>query len=302
MSSCPRNLTELTLLKSVLNENGVKGEDYKVIMKGITKIFKDEKDKVDGGSDSAEEKARRMARKCSTAGMVVIVLITISILSGTVYTAHCYAPIQFDRLITATNAEIKNKIEVILDTGFLSISLNDAEFIKECIEWLKKASLFYLANKVVSGTDRVALLATKVCTALGLSYRPETSSERRHKSRVARRTARRESRIARQAKNSARGTLRRRKHRRSKSQTSSSDSGSSSDFGSSSESGSSSGKKASARRKSSSSSGKKASARRAPSSRAPLPIFTTRGSDTSSDSRIASSGSNDFNPFAKNSA
>ena len=208
---CPRKPTEFTLLKSVLQDNKVTGEDYKVITKGISKLFKDAKEKVDGGSGSAEEKARRLEKKCTTAGMVVIVLLALSMVGGGVYTAKCYAPTQFARLINATNDQIRITIEVVLDTGFLSISLDDPEFIKECIEWLKKAALLYLGNRLVSGTDRVAKFATEVCKRLGLSYRSETSSERRRKARSARRTARREARLASQARNTARGTARRRR-------------------------------------------------------------------------------------------
>ena len=220
--SCPTNPSELTLLKSVLKEHHVKETDYKIIVKGITKIFEDEKEKVDGGSESAEEKARRKASKCSTAGMVVIVLIALSMTGATVYTAQCYAPTQFGRLIKATNDQIRNTIEVILDTGFLSISLDDPEFIKECIEWLKKAALLYLGNKIVSGTDRVMKLAKQVCKALGLSYRSETSSERRRKSRTAKRTSRHDARKSQKFKNDIQGTLRQR--RRSQTHISSSDS------------------------------------------------------------------------------
>jgi hypothetical protein len=208
---CPRKPTEFTLLKGVLKENHVTGEDYKVITEGISKLFKDAKEKVDGGSGSAEAKARRLEKKCTTAGMVVIVLLALSMVGGGVYTAKCYAPTQFARLIKATNDQIRITIEVVLDTGFLSISLDDPEFIKECIEWLKKAALLYLGNRLVSGTDRVSKLATAVCKRLGLSYRSETSSDRRHKARSARRTARREAKLAYETKTAARGTARRRR-------------------------------------------------------------------------------------------
>ena len=143
---------------------------------------------MDGGSDSAESKARRTT--CSTAGTVVILLIALSMASGAVYTAHCYAPTQFGRLINATNSQIRTTIEVILDTGFLSISLDDPEFIKECIEWLKKASLLYLGNKIISGTDRVTRLARAVCKQLFLTYTSETSSEKRRKISLTRRRER----------------------------------------------------------------------------------------------------------------
>lgn len=212
---CPRNPTELTLLKSVLAEHHVEGEDYNVIMKGISKLFNDAKQKKDGGSGSAEEKAKRMEKKCSTAGMVVIILLALSMAGGAVYTAHCYAPTQFARVIKATNDQIRITIEVILDTGFLSISLDDPEFIKECIEWLKKAALFYLGNKIVSGTDRVTKLAQTVCDKLGLTYRPETSSQRKRKAKSARRTARQSARQAHATRNATRnatrGTVRRRR-------------------------------------------------------------------------------------------
>jgi hypothetical protein len=213
--SCPRKPTEVTLLKSVLEEHDVEGEDYNVILKGITKLFKDAKEKKDGGSGSAEEKAKRMEKTCSTAGMVVIILIALSMAGGAVYTAHCYAPTQFARLIKATNDQIRTTIEVILDTGFLSISLDDPEFIKECIEWLKKAALFYLGNKIVSGTDRITKLANTVCDKLGLIYRPETSSQRKRKVKSAERKVKSARRTARQSaratRNASRGTVRRRR-------------------------------------------------------------------------------------------
>lgn len=214
--SCPKNPTEFTLLKSVLNKHHVSLEDKKIITEGITQIFKDEKKKkkMDGGSDSAESKARRT--RCSTAGTVVILLIALSMASGAVYTAHCYAPTQFGRLINATNSQIKTTIEVILDTGFLSISLDDPEFIKECIEWLKKASLLYLGNKIISGTDRVTRLARAVCTKLFLTYTSETSSEKRRKISLTRRRERLniEQAAKYRAKYTARATLRRRNTRR----------------------------------------------------------------------------------------
>ena len=268
--SCPKKPTELTLLKSVLKEHGVKGEDYKVIMEGISKLFKDAKEKVDGGSESAEAKAKRLAKKCSTAGKVVIILLALSMGAGSVYTAHCYAPVPFERVIRATNDQIRITIEVILDTGFLSISLDDPEFIKECIEWLKKAALLYLGNRLISGTDRVGQLATEVCKQLGLSYRSETSSEKRHKARSARRTARREARLASQARNAARGTARRRRRSRSRSPSQASVSS-------------------------------KASAR-ARASLVPAPVVVAPVTSSSSNSGISSyvtssSGSPDFNPF-----
>jgi hypothetical protein len=270
--SCPRHPTELTLLKSVLKEHNVTGEDYKVITEGISKLLKDAKEKVDGGSESAEAKAKRLSKKCSTAGMVVIILLALSMGAGAVYTAHCYAPVQFGRLIRATNDQIRTTIEVILDTGFLSISLDDPEFIKECIEWLKKAALLYLGNRLISGTDRVGQLATEVCKRLGLSYRSETSSEKRHKARSARRTARREARLASQARNAARGTARRRRRSQSRSPSQASVSS-------------------------------KASARaRARASLVPAPVvvapLTSSSSNSGTSSYVtSSSGSPDLNPF-----
>ena len=217
--SCPRHPTEFTLLKSVLEQykDNIDKTESKEIMKGISKLFKDAKEKVDGGSGSAEEKAKRLEKKCSTAGMALIILLALSMGAGGVYTAKCYAPIQFGRLIRATNDQIRITIEVILDTGFLSISLDDPEFIKECIEWLKKAALLYLGNKLVSGTDRASKLANLVCKKLGLAYRSETSSERRYKARLTRRTARREAKLASYAKTTARETLRRRRRSQSRS-------------------------------------------------------------------------------------
>jgi hypothetical protein len=273
---CPRKPTELTLLKGVLNDRGVKGEDYKVITQGISKLFKDAKEKVDGGSGSAEEKARRLDKKCTTAGMAVIVLIALSMVGGGVYTAKCYAPTQFARLIKATNDQIRITIEVVLDTGFLSISLDDPEFIKECIEWLKKAALLYLGNRLVSGTDRVSKLATTVCKRLGLSYRSETSSERRRKARSARRTARREARLASEAKNTARGTARRRRRSRSTSTVSASSS------------------KASARAR--------ARASLVPAPVLIAPVQSDSSSGSSSHVTSSSSDSADFNPFHPNNA
>jgi hypothetical protein len=133
-----------------------------------------------------------------------------------VYTAHCYAPTQFGRLINATNSQIKTTIEVVLDTGFLSISLDDPEFIKECIEWLKKASLLYLGNKIISGTDRVTRLTREVCKRLFLTYTSETSSEKRRKISLTRRRERHniEQAAKYRAKYTARATLRRRNTRR----------------------------------------------------------------------------------------
>ena len=184
--SCPKHPTEFTFLKEVLKTHNIPSEDKKIITEGITKLFKDTREKIDGGSDSAEKKAKRSEKQCSTAGMVVIVLIALSMAGGGTYIAHCYAPSQFARLIKATNDQIRTTIEVILDTGYLSISLDDPEFVIACIEWLKKAALLYLGNKLVSGTDRVTKLANKVCRGLGLSYRSE-SSERRRTSRISRR-------------------------------------------------------------------------------------------------------------------
>jgi hypothetical protein len=42
---CPKNPTEFTLLKSVLNQHDVSPEYKEIITKGITQIFKDEKKK-----------------------------------------------------------------------------------------------------------------------------------------------------------------------------------------------------------------------------------------------------------------
>jgi hypothetical protein len=285
---CPRKPTELTLLKGVLNDRGVKGEDYKVITQGISKLFKDAKEKVDGGSGSAEEKARRLEKKCSTAGMVVIVLLALSMVGGGAYTAKCYAPPQFARLIKATNDQIRITIEVVLDTGFLSISLDDPEFIKECIEWLKKAALLYLGNKLVSGTDRVAKLATEVCKRLGLSYRSETSSEKRRKARSARRTARREARLASAAKTAAHGTLRRR--RRSLSPlTSASDDNESLPS-----------KRSNTSKRSNASKRSHASNRLAPPPIPPIESSSDRSSHGSSSSESRLSGSPHLNPFHPN--
>ena len=46
---CPKNPTEFTLLKSVLNQHDVSREDKKIITEGITQIFKDEKKKKKNG-------------------------------------------------------------------------------------------------------------------------------------------------------------------------------------------------------------------------------------------------------------